>query len=224
MHDRLATDPICASWVLTSVAAVSALPAVLGGSGCEPADEVEDGFHIAHVGFEDDSTIRLTFSQPIATFGSINPNQFRLSLAQTVTASYVYNGGTETFTYTTYLDVSTLLDDDYAQRFLFKSIEPGAANDEIILRTSKPLRSKGCAWFEETEELFELYASHPDFIARFDHAIFLHYAAAEIPIADVTGRELPDIGGDWVRSAANYAAHDDFGFRRLDPQLRIPCP
>jgi hypothetical protein len=203
---------------------VSALPAVFAGTGCDGVDEGDAGFHIARVAVDDSSTIRLTFSHPVAEFGSINPNQFRLSLAETVTASYVYHGVTKTFTYTTYLDLATIIDSYYTHRFTFKSIELGASPNQILLRTLEPLGSDGCTWLDETTELFELYASYPGVTARFDHAIFLHYAAGEVPITDMDGRALSDIGADWVLNASNYALRDDFGFTMLNPQLRIPCP
>jgi hypothetical protein len=209
---------------LRSVSAlVSALPAVFAASGCDHDDPGNPDFHIARVAVDDDSTIRLTFSHPVAEFGSINPNQFRLSLAETVTASYVHNGVTKTFTYTTYLDLATIIDSYYTHRFTFKSIESGAAPDQIILRTLEPLGPDGCTWLDATADLFELYASYPGVTARFDHAIFLHYAAGEVPITDAAGRALADIGADWVLNASNYAIRDDFGFTMLNPQLRIPC-
>lgn len=211
--------------ILRSVAALaSALPAVFAGSGCGPHDIDDIGFRIAHVACDDDSTLRLTFSHPVADLGSLNPNQFRLSLAETVTASYVYDGVTQTFTYTTYLDLATLGDSYYTHRFMFKAIERGSTPEQIILRTLDPLVPDGCAWLDEVTELFEMYASYPGFTVRFDHAIFLHYAAGEVPIADVAGSELPDIGADWVLNASNYATREDFGFRMLSPKLRIPCP
>jgi hypothetical protein len=202
---------------------VSALPAVFAGCDHE-VDLAQDGFHIDRVACDDDSTIRLTFSHPVAEFGSINPNQFRLSLAQTVTASHVHDGVTQTLTYTAYLDLATIVDSYYTHRFTFKSIEPGASPDEVLLRTLDPLVPDACAWLDETAELLEAYASLPGVAVRFDHAIFLHYASGEVPISDAAGRTLPDIGADWVLNANNYAVRDDFGFTRLDPQLRIPCP
>lgn len=207
---------------MTSLA--SALPAVFAGSGCDGDGEADVGFHIARIAVDDASTIRLTFSHPVAEFGSINPNQFRLSLAETVTASYVYNGVSEIFTYTTYLDLATVTDSYYTHRFTFKSIEPGSSPNQIILRTLEPLGRHGCTWLDGVTELFELYASYPGVTARFDHAIFLHYAAGDVPITDAAGRALSDIGADWVLNATNYALRDDFGFTMLDPQLRIPCP
>lgn len=202
----------------------SALPAVF--AGCDRNVDIEEnvGFHIDRVACDGDSTIRLTFTHPVAEFGSINPNQFRLSLAQTVTASQVSDGVTQTFMYTTYLDLATMMDSYYIHRFTFKSIEPGASPDEVLLRTLEPLAPDACAWLEETAALFEMYASSPGVVVRFDHAIFLHYASGEVPITDAAGRTLPDIGADWVRNATNYAAREEFGFTRLDPQLRIPCP
>lgn len=212
------------SFLRSATAWVSTLPAVFASSGCDGDVEDDVGFRIARVALEDDSTIRLTFTHPVAEFGSINPNQFRLSLAETITASYVYDGVTETFTYTTYLDLATITDSEYTHRFTFKSIEPGLSPNQIILRTLDPLESNGCAWLDETAELFELYASYTGVTVRFDHAIFLHYAAGPVPITDAAGRALPDIGADWVLNAGNYAARDEFGFTRLSPQLRIPCP
>jgi hypothetical protein len=208
----------------SATALASALPAVFAGCDREVDIEKNVGFHIERVACDDDSTIRLTFTHPVAELGGINPNQFRLSLAQTVTTSQVHDGVTQILAYTVYLDVATMIDSYYTHRFTFKSIEPSASPSEVLLRTLEPLVPDACAWLDETVELIETYASSPGVVVRFDHAIFLHYASGEVPIEDAAGRTLPDIGADWVLNATNYAAREDFGFTRLDPQLRIPCP
>jgi hypothetical protein len=57
-----------------------------------------------------------------------------------------------------------------------------------------------------------------------DIAIFLHYAAGDIPLESEDDATLVDIGRDWVLTDENYLTRPGFGFNRLSPQIRIPCP
>jgi hypothetical protein len=199
----------------------SALPALLACSD----RQVETGFRITGVAFDNDSTITLTFSRPVGDLGGVDPNNFRLSLGQAVLVTYTYEGVTETYAGTTYADIATLDYDYYSSdRFSFMSIERGAAADQIILRTTDPLGPESCESLDYIRSQFEMYSSYPGVMAQFDLAVFLHYAAGDIPIESEAGVPLADIGADWVLSPDDYLERESFGFTMLSPQLRIPCP
>jgi hypothetical protein len=204
-------------------ALASTLPALIA---CNDR-QVDTGFRITNVAFDNDSTITLTFSQPVGELGAVDPNDFRLSMAETFRATYTYNGISETYQYTSYRDLSDIVYDydyGYDERFSFMTIEPGAAADQIVLRTTDPLGPTACDWIDYTRDLFEMYSSYSNVMAVFDFAIFLHYAAGDVPIESEAGEPLADIGSDWVLTDNDYIGRESFGFTILSPQLRIPCP
>jgi hypothetical protein len=203
-----------------SAALASSLPAVVA---CADQPQAETGFHITDVAFDNDSTITLTFSQPLGELGAVDPNDFRLSMAETQRESYVYDGVLETYEYTSYVDLGAIVYDPS-----FMQIELGAAN-QIILRTTMPVGPDACDFLEFSREQFEMQAAaDPDANAVFDNAIFLHYAAAagpgDAPIESEAGEPLADIGPDWVLNPGMYYGRLGYGFTLLSPQLRIPCP
>jgi hypothetical protein len=220
MDDR--NDPPRNLWP-RSAALASTLPAMLACSD----RQVETGFRITGVAFDNDSTITLTFSQPVGDLGAVDPNDFRLSMAQTFRATYTYNGVTETYLYTSYRDLADIIDEysyGYDERFSFMLIEPSAAADQVVLRTTDPLGPDACDWIDYVRSQFEMYASYPGIDATFDFAMFLHYAAGDAPIESEAGEPLADIGRDWVLTENDYIGREGFGFTMLSPQLRIPCP
>jgi hypothetical protein len=201
-------------------ALASSLPTLLA---CTDG-QVETEFRITNVAFDNDSTITLTFSQPVAELGGVDPNSFRLSMGRTVSSSFTYEGATETYQTTSYLDLAIVVSpyDDYL--FSFMSIERGASADQIILRTTNPLGPAGCDFIDDAFAEFEMYAEYYGPSAQFDVAMFLHHAAGDIPIESEAGEPLLDIGASWALSPDESYYRDRFGFTMLSPQLRIPCP
>jgi hypothetical protein len=104
------------------------------------------------------------------------------------------------------------------------TIEPGASDNQIILRTTDPLGPQSCDFLDYATAQFEMYANYYDPNAQLDLAMFLHYAAGDIPIESEAGVPLTDIGAAWVLSSNSYIEREGFGFTMLSPQLRIPCP
>jgi hypothetical protein len=201
----------------------STLPALVACSD----RQIDTGFRITGVAFDNDSTITLTFSQPVADLGGVDPNAFRLSLGQTLSFTYTYDGVTEAYQYTSYRDLSSVVYSyDYygGYRFSFLTIEPGASDNQIILRTTDPLGPQSCDFIDYAAAQFEMYANYYDPNAQLDLAMFLHYAAGDIPIESEAGVPLTDIGAAWVLSSNSYIEREGFGFTMLSPQLRIPCP
>lgn len=221
MDERLA-HPSGNRWP-RSASLAATLPALLACSD----RQIDTSFRITGVAFDNDSTITLTFSQPVADLGSVDPNNFRLSMGQTISVSYTYEGITETYISTSYRDLANVT---YGYgyygnyRFTFMSIEPGAAANQVILRTTDPLGPAGCDFIDDTIAQFEMYAAYYDATGQFDVAMFLHYAAGDIPIESDAGEPLVDIGADWVLTTDEYIDREGFGFTMLSPQLRIPCP
>jgi hypothetical protein len=205
-----------------SAALASTLPALVACSD----RQVDTGFRITNVAFDNDSTITLTFSQSVGELGTVDPNDFRLSMAQSIHATYTYGGVTETYDYTSYRDLAGVIYNynSYGAQFTFMMIEPGAAANQIVLRTASPLGPTACTWLEYVREEYEMFSSYPGITAIFEFEMFLHYAAGDVPIESESGEPLADIGRDWVLDDEDYYEREGFGFTRLSPQLRIPCP
>jgi hypothetical protein len=219
MHDRL---DLSGSLWSRSAALVSTLPVLFACSDRQG----ETSFGITNVAFDNESTITLTFSQAVGDVGAVDPNDFRLSFAQTMRATTSYNGVTEIYEYTSYHDLGTFVYDysTYGQPFSFTLIEAGAAN-QLVLRTTVALGPDACEFLENTRNQLEYYATYyPTGNVAYDVAIFLHYAASNIPIESEAGEPLADIGRDWVLNGEEYVERESFGFTMLSPQLRIPCP
>jgi hypothetical protein len=199
-----------------------AAPTVVLGSGCQTDDD-ELGFRVTKIEFDQDSRITVTFSEPIADFGGIDPNDFRLSFGTTVSATLTYQGMTANYTFTSYEDISYHLDgySYYPMPFTFVSVTRGPAANQIVLDTSESL-APACDSLAETRQGFEMYAEYYE-SSRFDLAIFLHYASGEIPIESESGSPFEDVGAPWVLGQDLSFERDGFGFTMLIPPLRIPC-
>ena len=147
MDDR--QDPPRNLWP-RSAALASTLPALIACSD----RQVETGFRMTGVAFDNDSTITLTFSQPVGNLEAVDPNDFRLSVGQTLHATYTYDGMTQIYDYTSYRDLSSVIYDyySYGTQFTFMLIEPGAAANQIVLRTTNPLGPAACDWLAYARE------------------------------------------------------------------------
>lgn len=198
------------------------VPTLIAGSACQ----ADDGpFRITKVEFDNDSTITLTFSEPIAPVDGVNPDDFRLSFAVTSAFSYVYEGLSYHYEYTSYNDVAYVIGDYYSfQPFAFMSVTRGAAANQLVLRSVDALGPEACDTLDNVFEWFETYAAYYSDDTRFDAALFLHYAGGDVPIESEAGGVLADIGADWVTSQDINRSREGFGFTALAPQLRIPCP
>ena len=201
---------------------VLASTALLGGSACKVDG---DGFAISSARI-DEATLTLTFSQPLADLEGVDPNDFRISFAQTVSVTYTYEGVTETYEYTNYIDLVNFVGYEtgyYGYRLNFLSLVPGSAANQLVLEAGTSI-APACDAVADTRQFFEMYAAMYYDDARFDVTMFLHYAGGEIPIESTSGSVLADIGPDWVLSEESYVGREGFGFTNLSPQLRIPCP
>lgn len=209
-------------WPLATLVSAAAVPML----GCVPGAG-EDSFRITAIDFDGDSSITLTFSKPIANADQIDPNDFRISYAQTTRFVYTYYGVTNEYVYTSYRDVGAINYNYYnyepPTRFLFASASLGASDDQLVLETAVALGTDECARIEQSLDSFEMYSQYyPG--SQFDVAMFLHYAAGSIPVESELGERIADIGRDWVLTDELSNDTQTYGFVDLSPQLRIPCP
>jgi hypothetical protein len=196
---------------------------LLLATACQ-TDDGEDGFRITNVEFDGDSTLTLTFSEPVGAVDGVDPNDFRLNFAMSQRTSYTYEGMTSTYVYTSYNDLNYIVDPDYYApdvQFSFMDVAPGSAANQIVLRSTDPI-TPACDLLNEISADFEMYSEQYGGL-EFDIAMFLHYAGGEIPVESESGSPLGDIGPNWVLNDEWYVAREAFGFSQLAPQLRIPC-
>lgn len=205
-----------------AVSVAAAVPVLALGAGCQ-ADE--DGVRITNVAFDGDSTITLTFSEPLADFDEVDPNAFRLSWGHTVRYTQTYeNAPPYVNSATSYYDLNTIFYYGYYLGPLtFTSLTAGPSANQIALRTAKSIGPEACDTLAQSIAEAQMYAvGYPG--RDFEFAIFLHYAGGDIPIESETGSVLGDIGADWVRNDEWSVSFPGYGFADLSPQLRIPCP
>jgi hypothetical protein len=210
-------------WSVAGLASAAVAPAL----ACQPSAG-EPQFRIVSVEFDGDSTLTLTFSEAIANAAEIDPNDFRISFAQTLAGTYVpYDGTAEVdFELTAYQDLSIF---DYGggyyggfERFGFVSAARGAAANQLVLESTTAAISPACEALDYIQTYTGQY--HEEIGWTSDFGLFVHYAAREIPLEGESGRILADIGADWVLEDGSYLERDSYGFTNLIPQLRIPCP
>lgn len=215
-------------WQRSAAALAATVPALVGGTACNIGGDDDGGFRITRVEFDNASTITLTFSEPVADLGEVNPNDFRLSVGMTRQYTYVYDGVSYTYAYTTYQDVSYpagIYTYDYGpNRFTFESLAVGASGSQVVLTSTDPLGPNACEWLDSVEDFFEMYTSYYGDDVLWDVGFFLHYASGDVPIENQTGVELAEIGPDWVLTEQAGIYSETYGFTMLKPQLRIPCP
>lgn len=218
------------AWRRSAAALATTLPALIAATGCEGKDG-DGGFGITRVEFDNASTITLTFSEPVAELGAVDPNDFRISAAQTYRLTYSYGGVTYSYASSMYQDIGYLSAGyDYNAepvRFSFASVARGSADNQLVLTTDSPLGPLACDWVDEMEaaldEFVEYYGEYGGDV-EFEFGLFLHYAGGSVPIEGDGGDSLADIAAHWVASTLFIDETDKFGFPRLRPRLQIPCP
>ena len=187
--------------------------------GCEH-DDPDDSFRITGVSFDGASTITLTFSQPVANAGEIDPNDFRISVGLTYRTIYAGPDGNVTGERARYADLGYYVGN--TTRLGWASFSSGA-DDQLTLQAELAFATvcDDIADYVATREMYQTDYYDP----MLEMGMFVHYAAGDIPIRSDEGETLTDIGPDWVLSDEGYMlVFDALGFPNLNPKLEIPCP
>ncbi|WP_146157466.1 hypothetical protein [Enhygromyxa salina] len=194
--------------------------------GCGPGDIGDGGpFRITSVDFDGDATITLTFSRPVANVDEIDPNDFRISVAQTYSVTYTDpQYGSYTYEGSFYADIGTF---DYGSQYSYSRFEilsaTLAADNQIRLEGEFSFGSNVCQQLADVEQQLEMYqAQYPG--SKADLGMFLHYAAGDIPVLSEKDETIADIGAQWVVTQELYMSNEAYGFPNLQPKLEIPCP
>lgn len=211
------------SRVLDLVIAWPSIAVCVGASlltGCGPGGIGNDEFRVTAIDYDGGTTLRLTFSSPVANADAIDPNDFRLSIARTthfVDGPYVYE-------YTFYENpVEYVYPPGVLDPVEFVSVSLGASATELVLELDQPIPSYACESITYFEQSIAYYLSMSPG-SKADAGLFLHYGAGDIPLTGSNGQVLADIGRDWVLNEENYVWFEDsYGFNQLTPRLEIPC-
>ncbi len=196
----------------TRTGAVLASPLLLA---CGPTDETPPTIEDAR--FEDEATLILSFSEPIAPTDDVTPEaHFRLEVG-----FYLADLG-----YTVYYDLSShfegevpgqtgAVEDEWPRHGGTEvvRVEPGDDSSELRLKLSVPLDPDICATLIEAEAI------------GVPASIQLHYARASAPrITDLAGNDLAEIASWWIDKAPALVTVSDGEFPELDVRTPIPCP
>ena len=115
--------------------------------GC-PVDDNDESFRVSAVAFDGESTITLTFTEPVGELADVDPAAFRLSFASSYTFTYTSDGVTQTYEYTSYNDLAGFIDDYYTDRVTVTSLTPGTAANQIVLQTNAAWGTPACDFVE----------------------------------------------------------------------------
>lgn len=170
-------------------------------------------FTLIEAAFADDfGTLVLTFNDAVAPVDAVDPTDFRISLALTLT--YDYMGMLYNNSY--YSDPNTYFE-QYAMPVGMAAIANGPNAEQISLTLDPMFDADSCPGLEYT-----LSQVSPE--ATAEGHFFPHYAPGDIPVTSAGGVELAPIGPDWVLGGESYSDIEEFGWPNLDPQVPIPCP
>lgn len=171
--------------------------------------------------FKSSDRVLLSFSEGIEAPTQVNPRQFRLSEAYSMTD---YAG---TYSSAYYYDLAARYGDD--QPIVFSAIEQPEP-DQLVLVLNRPIPLPICENLRVAQEdaAAAAAAATPDAGAsKVRHALYLHYTGrGSVGIRDPAGNQLGDFGGEW-------ALH--FGTRekrlsgqqplvRFDLLIELECP
>lgn len=185
--------------------------------GCGDPDP--DGFELISAAFADDySTLILTFSTEVGPVAGVDPNDFRISMAQAV--RYVYaDGSVHVDAY--YWEPNVYGDENYydgpAEPVGMTAIAAGPMPNQISITLAPKFEVMNCQSLSKYVAMLE---------ADFDTQghFFPHYAPGGMPLKGSNGVALEPIGPDWVLTNDSYLEADDFDWPKLNPQIPIPCP
>lgn len=170
-------------------------------------------FALIEAAFADDfGTLVLTFNDAVAPVDAVDPADFRISMALSMSVNYM--GMQYDVSY--YSDPNVYVDYE-AMPIGMMAIANGPNADQISLTLAPVFNVDACAELE-----YALTQVPPE--ATADGHFFPHYAAGNIPVTSEGGTELAAIGPDWVLNPENYVQIDMSGWPNLDPQIPIPCP
>lgn len=180
--------------------------------GCSVDEEPP---RLVSVEFEDETHLRLRFSEPLASVDEVEPAlHFRIGSGFYIEALGItaYYDLAHHFPYgVPGVEGGSL---EQARRHGFtrvSGIEAGPGEDELVLELSYRLESYVC------ETLVDAAA------IEIPAGIHLHYAEASSPrITDLAGNPLADVGAWFVTST--FSNTRDGAFPELDTRLPIPCP
>lgn len=165
--------------------------------------------------------VLLRFSEPMAPADSVDPSDFRISLAMT----WRYHDYGDVYGATTYWDPQYYLVNDYYSGYTplkFEAVANGNKDTDLVLRLASPIDPSLCPYFAEVQASFEMLDDLPEYEAKV--GLFPHYSPGAVKVKSADGEVLDAIGPDWVEYPwAAMDVYDQYGWPDLDPQVEIPC-
>ncbi|WP_146155806.1 hypothetical protein [Enhygromyxa salina] len=161
--------------------------------------------------------VQLTFSEGLAPTESVNPRQFRLSMAYSMLD---YGSGYATGYY---YDLAG--SDNYELPFVVTSLEGYEDRPEVLALTlSRPVPVELCA---DIEDMRADLVDSVDSGGRGQVGLFLHYTTrGSVGIRDLAENPLGDMGGEWALhfGARHKTMYGTEPVMRLDLLVELACP
>jgi hypothetical protein len=187
----------------------------------DPDSGTDDGnpgpFELESAAFEDLDTLVLTFSNPLAAFGDVDPASFRISWGFATSYFNAYYGNY--YESTRYWDPNVVGGYyGYGNPFVAVALNAGPADEQLRIEFEVPLEESACTLMKEIE------AQPPEPPNSHELGLFVHHSAIGIPLRDTFGTDLPPTGAEWVEWPYTYFYVGGPLFTYLDPKIEIPCP
>ena len=155
----------------------------------------------------------LRFSEAMAAPANVDPRDFRVSYAYSITDYYGV--------YSFYFDPNAYL---FYQEFSYLeavAITAGQMPTDLLITFDVPLSPEACVVLAEAQAELDELNPQPDYEGRV--GLFPHYAAGGVAVRSADGESLAAIGPEWVEFPGNVLESYSFGFPNLDPQVPINC-
>jgi hypothetical protein len=181
------------------------------------------------VGFLDNSTLALTFSEPLAPPQSVDPTQFRLSGAYAPKGDYYYQYNTY------YQEIGNWNGpcDEYCYEYCYDT----GCHEECweYCQPGPPVRIAAISQFPDRPDILQLALDNgvgagvcsqlTNFPEQWTTGLFIHYTPdGSAPVTDNAGELLGDIGEHWALQPERQWAYNQGTFPFMEPVIPIACP
>lgn len=194
-----------------------------------PPPEMPGPPQLIAVGLIDNSTLALTFSEPLSPPQSVDPQQFRMSAAYAPKGDYYYSYNTY------YQEIGNW--NGTCEEYCYEYCYDTGCNEQCwdYCQPGPPLRVAAITQPPDQPHLLFLtldngigagvcsqLANYPE---PWTTGLFVHYTPdGASPVTDTQSEPLGDIGEHWALQPDRQWAYNQGTFPFMEPVLPIPCP
>lgn len=176
----------------------------------------------------DNLTLQLSFSEPLAPPNSVDPQQFRLSIAYAPKGGYYYQ-------YNTYYQEVGNWNGD-CEEYCYEYCYDTGCNEQCweYCQPGPQLRVAAFEQLYDRPDLLLLFFDNgigssvctqlENFPSEWTRGLFIHYTPeGSAPITDNSGELLADIAEHWALQPNRQWAYNQGTFPFMEPVIPIPC-